>query len=384
MNGTEARIYLTNLEHNIRHIQKIIGNAKLCVSVKANAYGHGDVAVAEKALSCGAEYISVASVEEGSRLRERGISAPILLFGLTIPEKAGDVIRLKLTPFVCDREYIDTLDAAASRFTAAADSAMRFRFPVHLKIDTGMGRIGCRPEKAAALAEYICKTKHLYLEGVCTHFCVSDSFDKSDVDFTEKQIDLFSKSADDIKKAGIEPGLRHCSASGGILMYPHAHFDMVRAGILTYGYSPVRSAAEYTPADSFNLKPVMELSAPIVALKTVRAGESVSYGRTWTAPHTTRIATLPIGYGDGLPRGLSSRLKVTVGGKNYPIVGRICMDQCMADVGTDESIHRWDRAYIFGPGEGCQTAADVAALQNTIHYEIITGISARVPRVYVS
>jgi len=372
MRGTQARIHLANLEHNIRQIKKNC-KAKLCVSVKANAYGHGSVCVARKVLDCGADYLAVASVDEGRLLREEGITAPILLFSLTVPEEIPDIIRLNLTPFVFDEECIDLLDNAAGKSFAGA------QYPLHLKIDTGMARIGCKSEDAPSLARRICASKHLRLEGMCTHFAVSDSLKPDDIAYTKNQIAVFKQSADAVQRAGIEAGIRHCAASGGILMYPEAHFDMVRAGIIAYGYFP--SEELKTLPSKPDLKPVMELVAPVVSIKELKAGQSVSYGRAWTAKKDTRIATLPIGYGDGLLRNLSPGFSVAIHGERYPIVGRICMDQCMVDIGASSRVKRWDEAVIFGTKPNEPTAEDAATLLHTIHYEILTGISARVPRV---
>ena len=385
MKGNQARIYLSNLEYNIRQIKKNIGKAKLCVSVKANAYGHGDIIVARKAVKSGADYLAVSSVAEGRRLRNAEIKEPILLFGLTVPEEIPEAVRGNLIPFVCDTEYIDALNANAGIYGNIKDksrlSGPAKGYPVHLKIDTGMGRIGCRPEEAAFLASYINRCENLYLAGMCTHLCVSDSLEPEDIEYTQKQIRLFEDSVESVKKAGINPGLLHCSASGGTLMYPNALFDMVRTGILVYGYFPSEQAEECRK--SFNLKPVMELTASVVGIKTVEKGDSVSYGRTWTAGQKTRIATVGIGYGDGIPRRLSPGLCVNIKGKNYPVVGRICMDQCMVDIGLEDDIQRWDDAYIFGCKKNCFGADKVAKIANMISYEILTGISARVPRIIV-
>ena len=383
MKGNQARIYLSNLEYNIRQIKNTIGKAKLCVSVKANAYGHGDIIIARKAVETGTDYLAVSSPAEGRRLREAGITEPILLFGLSVPETISEIVAYNLSPFVCDSEYIDALNASAESVGRLKTDIRRLSrgYPVHLKVDTGMGRIGCRPEDAADLAAYIEKSRYLYLAGMCTHLCVSDSLAPEDIDYTQKQIRLFKESIESVKKAGIEPGLCHCSASGGTVMYPDAVFDMVRTGILAYGYFPseqVRGAKK-----SLDLKPVMELCASIVSIKTVEKGEPISYGRTWTAPKKTRIATIGIGYGDGLPRRLSPGLHVNIRGKNYPVVGRICMDQCMVDIGLEDEIQRWDDVCIFGFQKNCLGADTLADIAGTISYEILTGISARVPRIIV-
>jgi len=384
MRATQTRIYLSHLEHNLHEIQKIAPTAKLCLAIKADAYGHGTVPVAKKALEAGVSFLSVATVGEGEELREAGLDAPILLLSSPHKDEIPDIIDLCLTPLVCDVEFIDLLDEAAALNNQAVD-----KHPVHLKIDTGMGRHGCRLEDAVEIALCIQSKKNLYLEGVCTHLAVSDSLDPSDVVYTKKQIELFNASVGAIKNAGIEPGILHCAASGGILMYPEAHFDMVRPGIIAYGYYPSAELFEHfknaRAEKSFlpNFKPVMELVTAVTAIKTIYSGESVSYGRNWTASEETKIATIPIGYADGLLRSFSPGLSVTIRSKNYPIVGRICMDQCVINVGTCDLIERWDEVIIFGPQENCNTAADIANIINTIPYEILCLVSSRVLRTYV-
>lgn len=340
--------------------------------------------IAQKAVACGVDCLAVASVQEGAQLRQAGITAPILLFGLTLPDEIPDIVQWNLQPFVCDMEFIELLEKALEKNSDFKKAGVKY--PVHLKIDTGMGRIGCAERDVSALALYISKSPYLHLQGVCTHFAVSDSLESRDIAYTNNQIHTFTKSIDAIKKQAVEPGIRHCSASGGILMYPHAHFDMVRAGIIAYGYFPskaLKTALSEGREKLVKLKPVMELTAPVVSIKTLKAGQSVSYGRTWTAQKDTRIATLPIGYGDGLPRNAAPGLHVGIGDSSYPVVGRICMDQCMVDIGKNSDVQRWDEALIFGPGANSQTAENIAELVNTIHYEILTGISARVPRIMV-
>jgi alanine racemase len=371
MRATRAIIHLDNLRFNIAEIRKNIPTTtKLCVPVKADGYGHGALQVAVTAIRAGASYLAVASVQEGIDLREAGIVAPILSLSLPIPEEIPSIIKHDLTPLVFDAEFITELGRVAK--------SMNKTIPVHLKVDTGMGRIGCAPEQAASLARLISKEKHLVLEGTATHFSVSDSLDPDDVAYTKKQIANFTYAIDSIRKEGLDPGIVHAANSGAVVLYPETHYDMVRPGILVYGYPPAPELAGRIP-----VKPLMELETQVVTIKKIQAGTAVSYGRTWTAEKDTYIATIPVGYADGLLRRLSPGLSVRIGDSDFPVVGKICMDQCMIDIGPDPWVQRWDHVTIFGPCPGCSTAETLADLAGTIPYEITCGINKRVPRVYV-
>jgi alanine racemase len=263
--------------------------------------------------------------------------------------------------------------------------AEKYRKPVsvHIKIDTGMGRIGASPEDAPDLARFIAAQPFLRLDGVCTHLEVSDSEQHADVAYTETQLVRFRGALDAIKNAGIDPGIVHAAASGGILHHPASYFDMVRPGILLYGYAPGNEGEEKA-----GVRPVMELATKISFLKKVRKGETVSYGRRWTAPQDTTVATLPVGYADGLPRTASGTLWFIINGKRCPQIGTICMDQCMADLGPGDTARLWDDVTVFGGdrGDGPDavplTAASIAERSGTIPYEILCGIGKRVPRIY--
>ncbi|HNY17516.1 MAG TPA: alanine racemase [Treponemataceae bacterium] len=371
MHPTRAIIHLENLRFNIAEIRKKVGqDIRICVPVKADAYGHGALKIAVAAIRSGATHLAVASAQEGVALREAGIVAPILSFSIPIPEEIPALIGHDIVPFIFDMEYIDEFSRQAA--------AMNRVVPVHLKIDTGMGRIGCTPEDAPALARRIARDKHLKLEGIATHLAVADSNAPEDVRYTHEQIARFSSAVQAIKAEGIDPGIVHAANSGAVIAYPEAWFDMVRPGILVYGYLP-------TPdfKGLIETRPVMELETQVVSIKKVSAGTSVSYGRTWVAEECTYIATLPVGYADGLLRGLSPGLRVRIGEREYPIVGRICMDQCMVNVGPDPWVQRWDRATVFGPAPAASSAETLARILGTIPYEITCGINKRVPRVYV-
>jgi alanine racemase len=375
--ATKAIIHLDNLRHNIRVVRDCIGPGPLiCLPVKADAYGHGAVPVAGAGLEAGAACLAVATVDEGAELRNAGIDAPILLFTLPLPAEIPRLISLHLTPFVFDREFIrllaDALDSASSGLEGPEGNQL---FPVHLKIDTGMGRAGCSPEDAPDLADFICRQKNLELGGVATHLAASDSRAEDDIHWTKTQLACFRKAVESIRARGLNTGIVHAANSGAALLHEDSRFDMVRMGIALYGYSPFKES----PA-ALRVKPLMELSTQIVSIKKIKQGETVSYGRTWTAAEDTTIGILPIGYGDGLSRSLSGKWQVRILDRLYPLIGRICMDQCMVNLGANTKIPRWESAVIFGPG--IQDAADMAAVIGTIPYEITCTINRRVKRVY--
>lgn len=384
MRPTFARIYLDNLRHNIKTIRsRISNNAKMCVAIKADAYGHGAVRCARVAVECGVEYLAVAAVSEGIELRENGINVPILVLSLCSRDEVDQVVENKLTPLVFDEEYIGYFADSARKFNAKD-------FSVHLALDTGMGRIGCLVEEAVDFAAKINDTGILKLGGMCTHFSVADSTDPDDIEYTKLQFQKFVKATEDVKNAGIDPGIRHCANSALTLNNPEMHLDMCRPGIIVYGYYPGDLNREYfdSVGSSVELKPVMALVSTVVAVRDFGEGKSISYGRTWTSSKETKIGVLPIGYDDGLFRRFAQvegGLKVAIKGKSYPVRGRICMDQCMIDLGKETEVNRWDEVVIFGPANSgaLQSAQKLADSTNTISYEITCGISKRVPRVYV-
>jgi alanine racemase len=338
----------------------------ICVPVKADGYGHGAARIAEAALAAGASHLAVAAVSEGAELRGAGINAGILLLSQAMPEEIPEILRYGLTPLVSDRDYIEAL----ARSAAAAG----IRCPVHLKIDTGMGRLGCPPEEAPGLAAHIAAQKSLICAGTATHLAAADSALPGDMAFTGEQLRRFRGAVERIRAAGMDPGVIHAANSGGVLLHEESWLDMVRPGILLYGYN-------LTGAD-FPVEPVMELISNVTFIKRVKQGESVSYGRTWISPRDTFIATIPAGYGDGLPRRLSGNWQALIRGRLYPLAGRICMDQCMADLGPETDISRWEEVTVFGGG--APSAAEMAARLGTIPYEITCTINKRVPRVYMT
>lgn len=382
MRATKAIIYSENLRHNIREIKKNLKNGvKLCCAVKADGYGNGGVNAAKIAVEEGAEYLAIATVDEGAELRTAGIKANLLLLSPCVPEEFPELIKNKITPVVFDKEVISLLDEEVSK--SEADS-----YPVFLGVDTGMGRIGCLPEEALEIAKFINNSKKIKIAGMITHFAVSDGISKENIEYTKMQAEGFKKAYTSVQNAGINPGIRTCSASAAAIAMPELQLDMVRPGIILYGYYADEVTKEYLASKGidFSIKPVMQFETSVCAIRRFTPGRSVSYGRTWECAKETDIAVLPVGYADGLLRRNSPGLKVSINGKAYPVVGRICMDQCMVDIGKDnKDVKRWDKAIIFGPKENgaLYDADDLARMTGTISYEVMTSVSKRVVRYFV-
>jgi alanine racemase len=368
MRATRAIIRLDHLRWNIALIRERIGSGPLiCLAVKADAYGHGIAPIGLAAARFGVDYLAVATVDEAVELREAGSRLPILLYSLATPEEIPDVIAHDITPILSDSEQVDAYEREAAR--------QGRRCAVHIKIDTGMGRIGCRPGDAVTLARRVASSPSLELGGVSTHFAAADSADEA---YTKEQIARFEASLAAIRGDGIDPGIVHAANSGGVIAHPESWYGMVRPGILAYGVYP---SAEQSR--DLALRPVMELRSSVVYIKEVDEGEAVSYGMTWRAPRRTHIGTIPVGYGDGYNRLLSNRARVSIGGASYPIAGRVCMDQVMVDLGPECRVGRYDEAILFGRQPGVPTVEELADLCGTIPYEITCSITRRVPRVYV-
>ena len=376
---TKAVLYQDNLRYNLKNIKKYIGNnVKMCVAVKADAYGHNAVLTAKIAQECSVEYLAVATVEEGIELRNNGITAKILLLSLCTNEEMTDLIKYKIIPLVYSFEHIGMLKKACT-------TLQQQKYPVFLAIDTGMGRIGCLPKDAGKEASFIEENEILKLEGMCTHFSVSDSQKKENIEYTEKQFEAFKLAIGNVKKSGINPGVCSCANSAALLCNPKMHLDMVRPGIITYGYYPDKDVKEFINSRNidFDIKPVLAFETKVASIRHFNQGKSISYGREWICDDDTDIAVLPVGYADGLLRRFSPGLYVTINGENYPIRGRICMDQCMVDIGkNNDKVKLWDKAIIFGPEESgaLNTADTLAEIGNTISYEVLTSLSKRVKR----
>ena len=367
---TVAVVSTSAITSNVRALAAHVAPSSVCAVVKANGYGHGAVRSARAALDGGAVMLAVAMVEEGIELRAAGIDAPILLLSEFPVLAAPVVVSSGLTATVYSGDAIDALASAAAAAGVVAD--------VHLKVDTGMHRVGCTPVEAVGLAARIASTDSLRLAGTFTHLAVAD--DPSD-GFTSLQIARFMSVVDGLRSAGLDPGLLHAANSAGGIAHPSARFDMVRLGVSIYGNSP--DSGLDMRAYGLSLIPAMTLRSAVSFVKVVAAGERVSYGLRWTAPVDTVIATVPIVYADGVPRRLSSvGGEVLIGAQRRPIVGRITMDQILVDCGTDATVSVGDEVVLLGTqGSAAILAWDWADRLDTIAYEITCGISARVPRV---
>ena len=370
--ATRAYIHLDSLASNLAAVRRAVPPGTLvCAAVKADAYGHGAIRVAAALRNAGVEYLGVATPFEGLELREAGDEGGIILYGPTVPEEVPVTVAAGLEPMATNPEYVDALGAEA-----AVRPGPKKNLRVHLKVDTGMGRVGCRPEDAPRLAERIAASGSLELAGLATHFPVGDSDTEENLEFTRRQIAALKDVAAEIAAAGIDPGIIHAANSGGVAFMPEAALDMVRPGIALYGYGPVPPGAA--------LRPVMEMKTRITAVKKVRAGETVSYGRTWHADEDAWIATLPVGYADGYSRLLSNRARVLIGGRTHPVAGTVCMDQTMVRLDAAGGISLYDEATLFGPDPAGPDAEELAGIMGTISYEVTCGISRRVPRIYVT
>ncbi len=368
---THAKIHLDHIRFNINGIRQAIGGQrKMLLAVKANAYGHGAVEISRLAEQSGVDWLGVATVPEGIQLREAGIRLPILKFSPAFEDEMRAAVDNDLALTVCTLDNIKALQARC-------ESANK-KINVHLKVETGMGRIGAAIPDAPAVAAYIeQECSNLVLEGVFTHLPISDAPDDG---YTQAQIARFKTVVDEVHEAvGRRVDLVHCANSGAVLSHVEGWLDMVRPGIMVYGTYPDPATPHTIP-----LKPGMSLYTQVSFLKKVSAGTSVSYGRTWIAPQDTWIATIPVGYADGFNRLFSNRGRVLINGKSYPIAGRVCMDQTMVDLGPNTDVQVGDGVVLMGrSGEEEITCDEWAQVLNTITYEVTCRIDARVKRVYV-
>ena len=370
LRATQARVHLGVLRGNLAALRRgLPRGTAVCAAVKANAYGHGAPRVSRVLREEGVEMLGVSSPFEGLELREAGDKGRIMIFGPSVPEELEITIAAGLETVVTDLSFVDALEAALDKAPG------KHILPVHLKVDTGMGRVGCRPGEALPIARRLAGHPKLKIAGLCTHFASADSHRAEDREFTAEQAAALMRSAAELKEAGIDWGMLHLGNSGALVSAPEFSRDMVRPGIALYGYG-------IQPEGGAPLRPVMEFVTRITAIKRVRAGETVSYGRTWKAERDCIIATLPVGYADGYPRLLSNRAEVLIGGRRRPVAGRVCMDQTMVNMGRTSDVSLYDEALLFGGDEAGPDAAELAGLAETIPYEITCGISARVPRVY--
>lgn len=365
----EADISLSAIRKNIMTMKNYIpADKKLLAVIKANAYGHGAIEVA-KALDDFADYYGVACIDEGMELRNAGIDKPILILGLTDDSEFYDVVNYDITQAICTLEQGKVLSDVAAKLGKIAK--------VHIKIDTGMNRIGfiCRKESVADI-KAITQLPNLDVEGIFTHYYKADEYDKS---VALRQLSDYTMMIEWLEEAGVTFKIRHISNSAGIMEMPNDTYDMVRSGISTYGLYP----SEEMDKESCILYPAMELKSRIAYVKTVKKGETIGYGGTYTLTEDKKIATVGIGYADGYPRALSNQGRMLVHGQFAPIVGRVCMDQTMIDVSHIEDIKIGDEVVLAGrQGENFISVEELADMSASFNYEFVCDVNRRVPRVF--
>jgi alanine racemase len=364
-----AEIDLGAIRHNVSVLRELARPARFCAVVKANGYGHGAAPVARAALEAGADWLAVAQVEEAVALRDAGIEAPLLLLSEPRPDEIADALATRARLVLYSPGVV----------TAVARAVHAGRLPpatVHLKADTGMHRVGAHPDDMMALARAVDELTQVELEGVCTHLPVADEPDNP---YTADQLGRFDDLLDKLRAGGVDTGIVHAANSAGMLCHPASRYDLVRSGIAVYGIPPAPALARLA-----DLRPAMRLASEVSFVKTVAAGEGISYGHRQRLARESTIATVPIGYADGVFRSLPlAGQEVLVHGERRPIVGVVTMDQLMVDCGPDADVHRGDEVVLLGDqGDERVTPDEWAARMGTIAYEVVCAIGPRVARTY--
>jgi len=367
---TWTEVNLDAIAQNVKNIKKLIGKKKeLMAVVKGNAYGHDILEISSVVLENGATRLAVARLEEAIFLRKAGITVPILVLGLTLKPQAESLVSYDITPTVCEFEMIEKLSESAVQ--------MNKMTKIHLKVDTGMGRIGIFPDDVLKFIKRIKTLKKVEIEGIFTHFSVADEKDKF---YTEEQFRKFIEILTILEKEGIKIPIKHVGNSATLLDLPHMWLDMVRPGLAIYGLYPSKEVKK-----TINLIPAQQFKTKIVFIKELPRGESISYGRTYITKRRMRVASLPVGYADGYNRLLSNQGEVLVRGQRVPIIGRVCMDQCMIDVTNLTQVEIGDEVVLWGrQGEGMITVEEIAQKIRTINYEIVhLPDKKRVPKLFI-
>jgi alanine racemase len=365
--ATWAEVNLPRLSRNLQAIRDHVTPARVMIIVKANAYGHGLAKVASL-LGPVSDYIGVAVLEEGIYLRELGVQAPILVLGGIWGDQVPKYLEHDLTLTASSVERLVQIDSVAGE--------MKVKARVHLKIDTGMERIGVHYYSAQTLQEAALRCKNVEVEGIFSHFANADA---TDLSHAYLQLERFEQVLGFYEKNSLPMPIRHIANSAAILQLPESHLDMVRPGIMLYGVYPSDQVKRSVPVE-----PALAWKSRVVYFKVVRSGHPVSYGSTWQSDHPVRIVTVPVGYGDGYFRSLSNQAQVIIRGKKYPQVGRICMDQMMVNIEMDSAFNGDEVTLIGETDGGTITVQDLAEWAGTIPYEILTNINTRVPRVYIT
>ena len=375
MKRTWAEVDFDKLAHNYHALRGLApAGTKYLGLVKADAYGHGAVPVAKKLEELGADYLGVACLDEAIEVREAGVKTPILILGCTSSIYAAELVKYNITQACYDLEYAKELSAGAQKAGGT--------ITVHIQCDTGMTRLGfmCHEdtmEKSASEIIEAVKLPGLKAEGIFTHFSDSDGSEE----YTMLQFGRFQDIIQRVRDLGYEFEIRHCANSAATLLYPATYLDMIRPGIVQFGHFP-DAKMDHALCD---LVPVLELKSRVATVRDVPANTPVSYGRTNTLTRPSRLAVIPVGYGDGFCRGFSNKLTVLINGKKLPIVGRICMDMCMVDVTDAPDVKEGDVAILYGSdGTSDQPVEAGAEIMNTISYELLCGLTKRIPRIYLN
>ncbi|HIO84552.1 MAG TPA: alanine racemase [Deltaproteobacteria bacterium] len=366
MRPSFIEVNLNNLRHNLELIRKHTDDRPVMAVVKANAYGHGLLKVAQFYEKLGVNCLGVALLEEGIRLRESGITLPVVVFGGVSVQQIPEYLEWNLEFFVSSPEVL--------RLSEKICKSCKQQATVHLKLDTGMGRIGIGAEDSASFIEEAVRAKHIMVKGVCSHLACADDPENP---LTLKQVERFLRAVSVFERLGAEMPLRHLANSGGVLYFPESHLDMIRPGILLYGVYP-----EATSPHVMEVRPALQLKSQVSFHKSVPSGFSVSYGSTWTSKSSAEISTVPLGYGDGYRRQLSNRGEVLIRGKRRTIAGRVCMDQFMINCENEPNDAGEEVVLIGLQKDRCITVEELSVWAETIPYEILTNLNERLPRIY--
>jgi len=365
---TWVEVNLKAVDHNLKEVRRLVGNkTKIMAIVKADGYGHGAIEIAKRVVKAGVDYLGVASLKEGKELRSAKIRLPILILGYTFPSRIEEVVKYSLTQTVYDLDLIRALDRAAQKLNKKAK--------VHIKVDTGMGRLGVLPKRVADLVGSLSSLSNLKMEGMFTHFSSADE----DEEYTLEQLAKFNKVIKSLERRGVSFPLKHTANSAAIIRFPQTHFNLVRAGIMLYGLSPFEKQSLI--GKKVSLKPALSLKTKVISVKELPAGSSVSYGRTYKTKKRAKLAVIPLGYADGFSRLLSNCGEALVRGRRVPIRGRVCMDFSIIE--ASESIKVGEEVVLIGKqGKEEIKVEEIAKKMKTINYEVVCLIGRRVPRIY--
>ena len=372
--ATRAEIDLTAFRHNLQNLRKYLDpQTRIMAIVKADAYGHGAVSCARIAVESGAaNYLGAGVIEEGIELRENGLNAPILILGSIFPDEAEDLVRHNLATILCTQPLAQALSKEAEKQDKTVS--------VHIKVDTGMNRLGIPPENLPALLDQVRNLKNLKIEAVSTHF---SSADDEDLSVTQAQLEKFQTALTILQKEGVHTPIVHCANTSALFKFPESHFNMVRPGLILYGVLPSPSLRPVIDQGENPFQPVMQWKSQIILLKPIAKNQPVSYSGSFTTQRDSLIATLPIGYADGLHRMLSNKMDVLIRERRAPQVGNICMDMILIDVTDIPDVQAGDEVVIFGrQGDEMISVEELAVKGKTIPYEILCSVSKRVPRIY--